>query len=59
MQSVSIDKVISFDLHTIKIPEVFSIPMLHLSALPLFAREIQKQGWGDWILSLSRLTWVV
>ncbi|MEK7605716.1 MAG: ribose-phosphate pyrophosphokinase [Patescibacteria group bacterium] len=46
MQSVSIDKVISFDLHTIKIPEVFSIPMLHLSALPLFAREIQKQGWG-------------
>lgn len=46
MQSVSIDKVISFDLHTIKIPEVFSIPMVHLSALPLFAREIEKQGWG-------------
>jgi ribose-phosphate pyrophosphokinase len=46
MQSVSIDKVISFDLHTIKIPEVFSIPMVHLSALELFAEEIKKQGWA-------------
>jgi len=46
MQSVSIDKVISFDLHTIKIPEVFSIPMVHLSALELFADEIKKQGWA-------------
>jgi ribose-phosphate pyrophosphokinase len=45
MQSVSIDKVISIDLHTIKIPEVFSIPMVHLSALELFAEEIKKQGW--------------
>jgi len=45
MQSVSIDKVISFDLHTIKIPEVFSIPMVHLSALELFAKEIKKQNW--------------
>lgn len=46
MQSVSIDKVISFDLHTVKIPEVFSIPMVHLSALELFAEEIKKQGWA-------------
>jgi len=46
MQSVSIDKVISFDLHTVKIPEVFSIPMVHLSALPLFAEEIIKHKWG-------------
>lgn len=46
MQSVHIDKVIAFDLHTAKIPEVFSIPMVHLSALELFAREIDKQGWG-------------
>jgi len=45
MQSVSIDKVISFDLHTIKIPEIFSIPMVHLSALELFAKEIKKQNW--------------
>ncbi|HVZ58665.1 MAG TPA: ribose-phosphate diphosphokinase, partial [Patescibacteria group bacterium] len=46
MQSVGIDKVISFDLHTIKIPEVFSIPMEHLSALTLFATEIKKQQWA-------------
>lgn len=46
MQSVSIDKVISYDLHTAKIPEVFSIPMTHLSALPIFAEEIKKRGWS-------------
>ncbi len=46
MQSVHINKVISFDLHTAKIPEVFSIPMVHLSALPLFAEEIKKQKWN-------------
>jgi len=45
MQSVKIDKVISFDLHTIKIPEIFSIPMVHQSALSLFVEEIKKQGW--------------
>lgn len=45
MQAVHIDKVLSYDLHTPKIPEVFSIPMVHLSALPIFAKEIQKQGW--------------
>lgn len=45
MQAVGIDKVISFDLHTVKIPEVFSIPMIHLSALPMFAEEIKKQSW--------------
>lgn len=45
MQSVGIDKVISFDLHTVKIPEVFSIPMVHLSGLELFAEEIKKNKW--------------
>jgi len=52
MQSVKIDKVISFDLHTIKIPEIFSIPMVHLSALPLFVEEIKKQGWDGLDTSL-------
>lgn len=46
MQSVHINKVIAFDLHSIKIPEVFSIPMVHLSALPIFAEEIKKQKWA-------------
>jgi len=52
MQSVKMDKVISFDLHTIKIPEIFSIPMVHLSALPLFVEEIKKQGWDGLDTSL-------
>lgn len=45
MESVGIDRVISFDLHSIKIPEVFSIPVTHLSALPLFAKQIKKEKW--------------
>ena len=41
MQSVGMDRIISVDLHTPKIPDVFTIPMTHLSALPLFAQKIQ------------------
>lgn len=49
IKSVGIDKVIAFDLHSIKIPEIFKefdVEITHLSALPLFAKEIKKQGWG-------------
>lgn len=46
LESVGIDKIITFDLHSLKIPEFFHIPVTHLSALPLFAQEIKKQGWG-------------
>lgn len=34
-------KAIAVDFHSIKIPEVFSIPVGHLSALPLFAEKIK------------------
>lgn len=44
LQSLGIDKVISFDLHSIKIPEFFRIPLVHLSALQLFAEVIKKEG---------------
>lgn len=44
-ESLGVDKVISFDLHTIKIPELFHIPLVHLSALPLFAYVIEKAHW--------------
>jgi len=37
-----VDEVISFDLHSIKIPEIFKIKLTHLSALPIFAKEIKK-----------------
>lgn len=39
-------KVIAVDFHSIKIPEVFSVPVFHLSALPLFADKIKELGDG-------------
>lgn len=45
MEAVGVDRVITHDLHSIKIPEVFSIPVRHLSALPLFAKKIRDEGW--------------
>jgi len=37
-----VDEVISVDLHSIKIPEVFKVKLTHLSALPIFAEKIKK-----------------
>ncbi|MEK9178269.1 MAG: ribose-phosphate diphosphokinase, partial [Patescibacteria group bacterium] len=37
LESTGVERIITFDLHTIKIPELFNIPITHLSALPLFA----------------------
>lgn len=45
LEAVGINWLIAFDLHSIKIPEVFKIPVSHLSALPLFAEEIERRGW--------------
>ena len=42
LESLNINKVIVLDLHSIKIPEFFHVPIIHLSALPLFAEEINK-----------------
>jgi len=42
LESLGVDKVISLDLHSIKIPELFHIPIVHLSALPLFAEKIRE-----------------
>ncbi|GEM_PF-26610 len=42
LESVGIDKVISLDLHSIKIPELFHIPIIEVSALPLFAEKIKS-----------------
>jgi ribose-phosphate pyrophosphokinase len=39
---VGMTELISFDLHSPKIPEVFSVPVHHLSALPTFAEKIKK-----------------
>lgn len=47
LESLAIDRLITVDLHTIRIPELFTIPVTHLSALPLFAQEIKNQRWQD------------
>ena len=44
---VGMTEAFSFDLHSPKIPEIFSVPVHHLSALPVFAQKIKK----DFILS--------
>lgn len=43
LQSVGASEIYSFDLHSPKIPEVFSIPLHHLSALSLFSEKIKKE----------------
>lgn len=39
-----VDEVISFDLHSIKTPEIFKIKLTHLSAISIFTEEIKKIG---------------
>ncbi|MGA2967643.1 MAG: ribose-phosphate pyrophosphokinase [Candidatus Levyibacteriota bacterium] len=40
---VGMTELFSFDLHSPKIPEIFSVPVHHLSALPIFADKIKKE----------------
>jgi ribose-phosphate pyrophosphokinase len=40
LEAAGADRVISLDMHSVKIEEMFHVPIVHLSALPLFAREI-------------------
>ena len=42
LTSVGMTELFSFDLHSPKIPDIFSVPVHHLSALPLFAEKIKK-----------------
>jgi len=42
LERVGVDKLVAFDLHSIKVPELFTIPVLHLSALDLFAQKIRE-----------------
>lgn len=44
LESLQVDKVIALDLHSIKIPEFFKAPLIHLSALPLFSEKIKEIG---------------
>ncbi len=44
LERVGTDKLVAFDLHSVKVPELFKIPVLHLSALDLFAGTIKELG---------------
>ena len=45
LETMGVDKVIAYDLHSIKIPEEFHVPLIHLSALSVFAKTIEKKKW--------------
>ena len=46
LESLGIDRLISVDMHSVKIPDLFHIPVTHLTAMPLFAEEIKKNNWN-------------
>lgn len=43
LETLAVDRIITFDLHSIKLAELFHIPFVHLSALPLFAKVIKEE----------------
>lgn len=45
--SLGAARVITGDLHSVKIIEIFKIPLLEVSALPLFAKLIKENKWND------------
>ncbi len=46
LEHIGVDRLVSVDMHSPKIPSLFHIPVAHLSAISLFAQEIQKQKWN-------------
>jgi len=47
LESTGVTKIATLDLHSVKIPELFHLPIIHLSAIPLFARKIKENKWND------------
>ena len=45
LEAVGINRVVTVDLHSVRISEVFKIPVSHLSALSTFAEVIKENGW--------------
>ncbi|MCL5432739.1 MAG: ribose-phosphate pyrophosphokinase [Patescibacteria group bacterium] len=42
IESLGVDRIIVFDVHSVKTPELFKIPVFHLSALPVFGDFVRK-----------------
>jgi ribose-phosphate pyrophosphokinase len=47
LESLGATRFVGVDCHSIKIPELFKIETIHITALPLFAHIIKQQGWLD------------
>ena len=50
IEELGVTKVISFDFHSVKIPQMFSIPVVNLSALEVFANLINEGKKDDLVL---------
>lgn len=50
LEELGVTKVISFDFHSVKIPELFKVPVTDLSALPVFADKINEMNKEDLVL---------
>lgn len=50
IEDLGVSKTISFDFHSIKIPELFKNEIRHLSALSIFAEKIKQMGISDYTL---------
>lgn len=53
LTAVGMTELFSFDLHSPKIPDIFSVPVHHLSALPLFTQKIKEEFKGKEIVLVS------
>lgn len=47
LEAIGVDRIITFDLHSIRIPQAFRTPISHLSALPLFANVVREHKWDN------------
>jgi ribose-phosphate pyrophosphokinase len=45
LESVGIDRVVTVDLHSVRIEQAFSLELFHVSALYLFSQLITDKGW--------------
>lgn len=50
IEDLGVSRTVSFDFHSIKIPELFKNEIVHLSALPLFAEKIKEFGLSNYTL---------
>jgi ribose-phosphate pyrophosphokinase len=53
LTGVGMTQLLSFDMHSPKIPDIFTVPVKHLSALPIFAEKIKKDFNLDEIVLIS------